>query len=128
MELRAELGPEPSEVAHARHLVAEHLPAWHIPEEPAETTVLLVSELVTNALRHGHPPFLLTARTTPPGVRVEVHDSNGAAFPSLREIEPDLPGGRGLHLVEVLADRWGSAESEHGKYVWFELDIAPGDD
>lgn len=128
MELRAELGPEPSEVAHARHLVAAQLPAWNIPDEPAETTVLLVSELVTNALRHGHPPFLLTACTTPTGVRVEVHDSNGSDYPSLREVKPDLPGGRGLRLVEVLADRWGSGESEHGKLVWFEVDIEPEGD
>ena len=122
MDLHAELGAESDQVRHARHLVADRLPGWHLDADAAETTVLLVSELVTNALRHGRPPFVLTARPTPTGVRVEVHDADNGMFPALREVQPDRPGGRGLRLVEVLADRWGAESSEDGKLVWFEID------
>ena len=122
MELHAELGSESDQVRHARHLVADRLRGWHVDDDAAETTVLLVSELVTNALRHGRPPFVLTARPTGTGVRVEVHDADSGMFPALRDVQPDLPGGRGLRLVEVLADRWGTESSEDGKLVWFEID------
>jgi anti-sigma regulatory factor (Ser/Thr protein kinase) len=120
--LRTELTLDPAQVSRARHLVASQLADWDINGEPGEVAVLLVSELVTNALRHGGPPIGLTAAPTASGVRVEVSDSNGEAFPVLMPIEPDLPGGRGLRLVDALADRWGTTELDGGKCVWFEVE------
>lgn len=120
-ELRATLSADPEQVAEARRLVAGYL--RDRGEEDGEVAVLLVSELVTNAILHGRAPLELRALAAGAGVRVEVHDHEPTRPPILRHDE-DLtePGGRGLQLVDTLADRWGWAENDCGKVVWFELD------
>ena len=120
-ELRATLSADPQQVAEARRLVAGYL--RDRGEEDGEVAVLLVSELVTNAILHGRAPLELRAHAAGAGVRVEVHDHEPSRPPVLRHDE-DLtePGGRGLQLVDTLADRWGWAENDNGKVVWFELD------
>lgn len=85
---------------------------------------LLVSELVTNAVLH--------ARSAP---RIEVHLGQGAVRVSVRDDDPHLPrqrvpdqerpGGRGMHLVDGVASRWGAEPDGGGKVVWFEIDRAP---
>ncbi|MFF1954786.1 ATP-binding protein, partial [Kitasatospora herbaricolor] len=82
-------------------------------------TELLVSELVTNALRHGRGDIrlrLLRDRT----VVCEVWD-DGYAQPRQRRAQETDEGGRGLQLVSLLAERWGSRRTPKGKIVWFEL-------
>jgi anti-sigma regulatory factor (Ser/Thr protein kinase) len=128
VDLRTELGADPSEVSRARHLVADCLLSWGLDAETREIAVLLVSELVTNALRHGQPPLWLGARTGRDGLRVEVHDGLGAATPVLRDIRPDEPGGRGLRLVDALAGSWGATADGDGKVVWFLLPDPPAGD
>jgi anti-sigma regulatory factor (Ser/Thr protein kinase) len=120
-ELRATLSADPEQVAEARRLVAGYL--RDRGEEDGEVAVLLVSELVTNAILHGRAPLELRAQPAGAGVRVEVHDHERTRPPILRH-DDDLtePGGRGLQLVDTLADRWGWAENDCGKVVWFELD------
>ena len=122
MQLARDLGVHPSHVGLARRLVTAQLSDWHINGEVGEVTVLLVSELVTNAMRHGGAPIRLVADVTSSGLRVEVYDGNSDAFPAVRDIRPDAPGGRGLRLVDALADRWGTTEAGSGKCVWFEID------
>jgi len=122
VQLATDLGVHPSHVGLARRLVSAHLIEWQVNGEAGEVTVLLVSELVTNAMRHGGAPIRLVADTTPSGVRVEVYDGNGDAFPAIRDLRPDAPGGRGLRLVDALADRWGTIGAGDGKCVWFEVD------
>ncbi|MFE0793046.1 ATP-binding protein [Streptomyces mutabilis] len=92
----------------------------------ADDVALCVSELATNALLHGVPPgrgFLLRLLPCGDGVRVEVHDSGGGV-PAV-PLDPDGAdeGGRGLLLVSELADKWGVAEREPGKVVWFECAV-----
>jgi anti-sigma regulatory factor (Ser/Thr protein kinase) len=107
----------------ARRLVSARLVDWQINGEAGEFAVLLVSELVTNAMRHGGEPIRLVADLTASGLRVEVYDGNSDAVPAIRDIRPDAPGGRGLRLVDALADRWGTTEvAGDGKFVWFEID------
>jgi len=107
----------------ARRLVSARLVDWEIYGETGEYAVLLVSELVTNAMRHGGEPIRLVADITASGLRVEVYDGNTDAFPAIRDIRPDAPGGHGLRLVDALADRWGTNEvAGDGKCVWFEID------
>jgi anti-sigma regulatory factor (Ser/Thr protein kinase) len=120
-ELRATLSAEPEQVAEARRLVAGYL--RENGEEDGEVAVLLVSELVTNAILHGRAPLELRAHSARSGLRVEVADHNPNRPPVLNTHE-DLtePGGRGLQLVDTLADRWGWSENGDGKVVWFELD------
>jgi anti-sigma regulatory factor (Ser/Thr protein kinase) len=126
VQLATDLGVHPSHVGLARRLVSAHLVDWKINGETGEVAILLVSELVTNAMRHGGAPIRLIADLTPSGVRVEVYDGNCDAFPAVRDIAPDAPGGRGLRLVDALADRWGTLESGDGKCVWFEIDGRDG--
>ena len=122
MRLATDLGVHPSHVGLARRLVAARLSDWQINGEAREVAILLVSELVTNAMRHGGEPIRLVANITPSGLRVEVYDGNVDAFPAVRDMRPDAPGGRGLRLVDALADRWGTIEADDGKCVWFEID------
>jgi serine/threonine-protein kinase RsbW len=79
---------------------------------------LLVTELVTNAIRHGRPPVSLTIEQEGSCLRVDVEDA-GAGRP-LRRPEPGADGGWGLLLVESSADRWGVADGS--TRVWFEID------
>lgn len=89
--------------------------------EQRELAELLVSELVTNAVSYSCGKVELVVRDLGPQIRVEVSDES-ATLPVLRA--PDLEGGRGLHLVEAIADRWGVEERVDGKSVWFEISVA----
>jgi anti-sigma regulatory factor (Ser/Thr protein kinase) len=121
VELRATLSADPEQVAEARRLVAGYL--HDRGEEDGEVAVLLVSELVTNAILYGRAPLELRAHTEGSALRVEVRDQEPASPPVLRgDVDLAEVGGRGLQLVDTLADRWGWSAEDHGKVVWFELD------
>ncbi|MDN3256476.1 ATP-binding protein [Streptomyces sp. MA25(2023)] len=112
-------------VPAARAFARETLVDWGVRGR-ADDVALCVSELATNALLHGVPPgrgFLLRLLPCGDGVRVEVHDSGGGV-PAV-PLDPDGAdeGGRGLLLVSELADKWGVAEREPGKVVWFECAV-----
>lgn len=86
----------------------------------ARDVELLVSELVTNAVRHGEAPLSLDLRREEDVLRVEVHD--GGTGPGSRVRTGDRGGGFGLRLVDRIATHWGV---ERGStHVWFELDLA----
>lgn len=83
-----------------------------------DTAVLLVSELVTNAVVHAETPIRLTLRYEGPLVKIEVHDDSDR-MPIAREVEADATSGRGLKLVEAFADEWGVRPIPgDGKVVW----------
>ena len=121
MQLRAELKGDPSQVARARKMVGDALAQWGVGGEDCEVTVLLVSELVTNALLHSRPPFELHAERRGDALRVEMSDADPEGWPAIRPTRPDVPGGRGLRLVESLAHDWGTERDGRGKRVWFEV-------
>jgi anti-sigma regulatory factor (Ser/Thr protein kinase) len=85
----------------------------------ADVAELLTSELAANAVRHGQTPFTVVVSASPV-VRVEVHDGN-AIVPTVQAARGDDEAGRGLLLIEALADSWGVDECGGGKVVWFEL-------
>jgi anti-sigma regulatory factor (Ser/Thr protein kinase) len=108
-------------VPEARRALRELLRHWGKPEK-SEIAELLTSELVTNALIHTDHDAVLTATVGPRGLRVEVRDFVGRR-PRLRvPIADDGTHGRGLVLVQSLADAWGVRPHGVGKSVWFELD------
>ncbi|MGW4895014.1 SpoIIE family protein phosphatase [Kitasatospora sp. NPDC004240] len=114
------LPPEPTSVAKAREQACSWLLARGL-DELVDTTELLVSELVTNALRHGRGEIrlrLLRDRT----MVCEVWD-DGYAQPRQRRARETDEGGRGLQLVSLLAERWGTRRTPKGKIVWFELGL-----
>ncbi|MET9697941.1 ATP-binding protein [Streptomyces sp. NPDC006529] len=124
---------EPGAVRTARHAVRGALRAWGL-ESVGDVTVLLVSELVTNSLRYASGPIgvRLVRRdsatgnaSTGPALLVEVSDPLPDP-PRERIAAPDDEGGRGLHLVAVSAQRWGTRHGKSGKTVWFELAL-PGE-
>jgi anti-sigma regulatory factor (Ser/Thr protein kinase) len=86
---------------------------------------LLVSELVTNAVRHANlasgDVIELVIEIADRTLRVEVHDPGGGFVPSAPSPDPARPSGWGLYLVAELADRWG-VDSDEETLVWFELD------
>ncbi|MFE0627236.1 SpoIIE family protein phosphatase [Streptomyces sp. NPDC058864] len=108
---------EPEHVAHARALATEQLEAWQL-EESSFITELVVSELVTNAIRYGTPPIQLRLiRDTT--LICEVSDSSNTA-PHLRRARTFDEGGRGLLLVAQLTQRWGTRHARGGKTIWCE--------
>ena len=89
-----------------------------------ELAELLVSELVTNALRHASGRIELTALLLDEAVVVSVSDGD-QPLPRLRRVLDSDEGGRGLQLVAMLASRWGSRVTPEGKVVWCELPLGP---
>lgn len=107
-------------VREARRLVEEALAAF--PSEFRDVAVLLVGEVVTNAVVHGGGWFLLQVDASPEGLRVEVTDSS-AGRPCVLEMTGDREHGRGMAIVESLATKWGTDHLGTHKVVWFELGV-----
>ncbi|WP_227025263.1 ATP-binding protein [Streptomyces tsukubensis] len=119
-------------VGRARTLFTEQARCWKLPQGVTETAVLLLSELMTNAVVHakvsqGREVWARCALRAEGTLRVEVLDADETP-PTPRHASADDEGGRGLALIEALAERWGSEPREPGigKTVWFELSV-PGE-
>lgn len=145
LQVQLEVRPDPAEVGRARRWARSRLAGSGIEvDEPlAETLILLISELVTNAVVHTGCPAVLRMRLPdapdvaeeaagaagavgaagagPGTVRVEVADAS-ARPPRPRHAEGEETNGRGLELVDGLADRWGWQTEGAGKSIWCEVD------
>ena len=109
----------------ARTATREVLTSWQVAHL-AEPAVLIVSELVTNSVRHsGGSLLLLQMQATRTGIRIEVHDADPRWPQPATPAELD-ESGFGLVLVDALADKWGVCDNATGKAVWAELETAPG--
>ncbi|MGW1780484.1 ATP-binding SpoIIE family protein phosphatase [Streptomyces sp. NPDC002143] len=118
-----ELDADPAAVSQARSDVARQLGVWGL-EELAFTAELVVSELVTNAVRYGRPPILLRL-IHDRSLLCEVSDTSSTT-PHLRRARVFDEGGRGLLLVAQLAEHWGTRHARGGKTVWAELGDSAG--
>jgi anti-sigma regulatory factor (Ser/Thr protein kinase) len=121
VELVEQVGIDPREVSRVRRAVTRALRGWGVSTDDQDVVALLTSELVTNAIRHGEPPVRLRAQREDSAVTVSVEDANGSASVAVTEGAWDASGGRGLHLVESLADCWGVARNGTAKQVWFRV-------
>jgi serine phosphatase RsbU (regulator of sigma subunit)/anti-sigma regulatory factor (Ser/Thr protein kinase) len=117
-----ELSEDLAEVARARELAALQLAGWDLTEA-AFTMELVVSELVTNAIRYGGGPIQLRLIRDDTLI-CEVSDGSTTA-PHLRRARTFDEGGRGLFIVAQLAERWGSRQRPDGKTIWAELALPP---
>lgn len=109
-------------VAEARRWTSRQLTAWGL-EEAIFTTELVVSELVTNAIRHASSPIQLRL-IHDAGLICEVSDASSTA-PHMRRARSFDEGGRGLLLVAQLTQRWGTRQTPHGKVIWAEQSLPP---
>ncbi|QFQ98855.1 SpoIIE family protein phosphatase [Streptomyces phaeolivaceus] len=119
-----ELPADPALVAEARKTTTRQLGVWGL-DELAFTTELVVSELVTNAIRHAAGPIrlrLVLERT----LICEVFDG-GATAPHLRHPRTTDEGGRGLFLISQFTQRWGTRFLPEGKVIWAEQSLADPD-
>ncbi|MBW5248367.1 SpoIIE family protein phosphatase [Streptomyces sp. P01-B04] len=112
-------------VSRIRTEVQQTLERWDL-DELAHTTALIISELVTNAIRYGAPPLRLRLLHDQASLICEVADDSSTA-PHLRRAEISDEGGRGLFLVAQFADRWGTRYLPHGKIIWTEQLLARPD-
>ncbi|MFJ8059335.1 SpoIIE family protein phosphatase [Streptomyces sp. NPDC096142] len=119
-----DIEPDPAHVAGARQAATEQLTAWGLDEE-AFVTELVVSELVTNAIRYGEPPIQLRL-IRDRALICEVSDASSTS-PHLRRAHAYDEGGRGLLLVAQLTQRWGSRQTGSGKTIWAEQPLPPPD-
>ncbi|MEV5414464.1 ATP-binding protein [Thermopolyspora sp. NPDC052614] len=123
----------PESVADARAFVRRALIARY--GTVLEDVVLLVSELLGNAVRHSDsgrlPGGVVTVTLSEPAdgvIRVEVRDAGSPRAGELRaqpDVDENSEGGRGLYLVDLLADKWGSHLDDDGLVVWFEISFPP---
>ncbi|ADI12898.1 magnesium or manganese-dependent protein phosphatase [Streptomyces bingchenggensis BCW-1] len=110
-----EVPSDPSVVSRARAHATDQLAAWNL-DDLAFSTELMVSELVTNAIRYGRPPIRLRMilQST---LTCEVADASSTS-PRLRRARTFDEGGRGLLLVAQLAENWGTRYTRDGKVIW----------
>ncbi|MGW7578161.1 SpoIIE family protein phosphatase [Streptomyces sp. NPDC054765] len=114
------LNPQPQTAGRARQLTRRALHRWGL-EPLLDTTELMVSEVVTNAVRYASRPIALRLLRTDV-LRCEVGDDS-PQVPRMRRAQAGDEGGRGLFLVDRLAQRWGATRLSTGKVVWFEQHI-----
>ncbi|MFG3017115.1 ATP-binding protein [Streptomyces sp. NPDC048254] len=114
---------EPQEVAALRRVLRIHLDVWGLPGI-APAAQLCVSELVSNVITHvGYgTPTTLAVSMNGGHLRLEVHDPDARALPTLLRADPESEVGRGMALIDATADRWGVVLHADRKVTWCELD------
>lgn len=124
-EAEVPLPSRPESAATARRLTQVIvLRQWGLTPKMTEDAVLLVSELVGNAVRHtGARVFGLRMRRRRGWIRIEVRDPS-RGLPCLMPVQEMDVSGRGLFLVDKLSDRWGVDLLPRGKTTWFEMRVA----
>ena len=123
-EARQKLSDDPRSAADARRFVTGVLHSWRLSDLAEGDVTLLTSELVGNAIRHGEAPFTVIVRYDGEHVRVEVGDG-APELPQRQQPGPEATSGRGVNIVDQVADAWGVVETVSGKRVWFELPAPP---
>ena len=108
-------------VRRARRTIAAFLGPDEVPETIVDDLLLLVSELVTNAVVHAGSPAVVRLDADVERIKVAVADRDGEAAPRIAKPDPLSSSGRGVLLVDRLAARWGVEPQCQGKVVWFEL-------
>lgn len=119
-----ELAADPSAARAARGTVAAVL-GTVLDADTLDRALLCTSEVVTNAIEHGAPPFgLRIEHEHDKAVRILVHDAS-PTLPSLVEADQHAVRGRGIYIVDRCADRWGIEPdpASGGKAVWLQFDV-----
>ncbi|GGN31372.1 hypothetical protein GCM10012285_01050 [Streptomyces kronopolitis] len=116
----------PDAVMHARRFTARTLRSWGVTDE-VDVALLVVSELVTNAIAHTQGEVRLDLTLAADRLRVAVNDASPRAPAKPASVDWEATGGRGLLLVEAMSASWGSVPLSGGKQVWSEISLPPGE-
>lgn len=119
--LKREFQPEPVSAPAARKFVLDA--GWSHDNEENLRLATVVSEVVTNAILHARTTFCVTVTVEEKAIRVDVHDGS-ADIPVRKLYDPTAATGRGLQIIDAMADRWGVLMQPSGKTVWFEMERA----
>ena len=118
------LPARPGSVHLGRRFARQLLETWDVPTTVQESAELVVSELVTNAARHSEDALEVSLERLPRLLRIAVTDTSHRMPPESAEpVDDDATSGRGLMLVESIADRWGVDSAGLSKRVWAEFDL-----
>ena len=124
-EVLVDLPSDLTAAGAARAVARRVLPGW-LRSSVLEPVLLVVSELVGNAVRHGRPPVNLRLTGTVKGVRVGVHDED-AQSPATQVLTSSAESGRGMFLVDAVSVETGVEQIEgDGKVVWARVEPEPG--
>jgi anti-sigma regulatory factor (Ser/Thr protein kinase) len=121
--VRWSFDPEPTVPGNARQRLAPVLAAWGLDSDHTDDALLVINELLTNAVEHARTPLILRVSFTGTALRVEVRDES-VAEPRLQPVDFQAARGRGLQFVETLARRWSWTADASGKTVWAEIAAA----
>ncbi len=119
-QYRSSFPAAPTSAPRARDWARSVLSDWGL-DEAAPDTLLVLTELLANAVRHGRGPVDVVLSLHPDGVRVEVADTGPGRVQRSADPAPRDTGGRGLLIVEALSAGWGVQYGQAGKVVWAEL-------
>ncbi|MGW2564209.1 SpoIIE family protein phosphatase [Streptomyces sp. NPDC001514] len=114
----------PNAVQHARRFTARTLRSWDVVEE-LDVALLVVSELVTNAVAHTQGEVRLDLTLSADRLRIAVNDTSPRSPVKPTDVDWEATGGRGLLIVEATTASWGSVPLSGGKQVWAEIPLAP---
>jgi hypothetical protein len=116
-----DLPPSPASIPASRHLVLELLRVWDVPHD-RDAAALLVTELVANVGDHvgGEVNLTLELTLSDAWLRIAVADGSSVR-PVVQELDNERPRGRGMRMVQAIADRWGAEDHRGGKRVWLDL-------
>jgi hypothetical protein len=121
MRFQANFPPVPASAGDARLLVGHALEEWGLAAAE-ETALLLVTELISNGVRHANTALNLVLTCDGSHIHVGVSDEDQHP-PSMTLATPTSRHGWGLRLVDRLSSDWGTVVDPHGKTVWFDLEI-----
>lgn len=119
--MNREFHPEPVSAPAARKFVLEA--GWSHDSDENMRLATVVSEVVTNAILHARTTFCVSVTVDETAIRVDVQDGS-ADVPVLKLYDPSASTGRGLQIIDAMADRWGVSMQPSGKTVWFEMERA----
>ena len=120
--VHVDLQPTPAAARAARAFLADHL--GPLDADSAYAAALCASELVTNGVLHARTPIVVGVTIGAERLLVTVADGAGGT-PHMPPPDDERPSGRGLMLVDALADQWGVADADEGKTVWFTVSRTP---
>ena len=124
LRARVDLVPRLQSTRTGRHAAKEILTGWGVPSWAVDDAVLIVSELVTNAVLHAREEAALALEIEVADVWMRISLADGSAVrPLARQASHEDETGRGMAIVEALSDRWGVDDHHGGKRIWFEVNL-----